>query len=203
MHSQIMVDSQLNPDAWDRFLQGYWDKQLPLMIRFGFPLDFNREAQLVNHSDNHSSAKAYPNDIKAYLLEEIAHKAILGPYTQPPLSGLHRSPFMSRAKPDSPHRQVIIDLSFPHGTYVNAGISNDIYLDTPFILKLPTMDNITQQIKTLGRGCQLYKVNTSRAFHHVKLDPRAMTCYVCVTPTGTSTPAFTSGIDMGALCFNA
>ena len=63
MRSQIMLDSQLNPDAWDKYLQGYWDKQLPLWLRFGFPLDFNREAQLVSHSDNHSSVKAYPNDI--------------------------------------------------------------------------------------------------------------------------------------------
>ena len=79
---------------------------------------------------------------------------------------------MSREKPDSPHRRVIIDLSFPHGTSVNAGISKDIYLDTPFTLKLPTIDNITRQIKTLGRCCQLYKVDISRAFRHVKLDPR-------------------------------
>ena len=167
-----MLDSQLNPDAWDKYLQGYWDKQLPLLIRFGFPLDFNRQAHLVSHSDNHSSAKAYLKDIDAYLQEEIAHKAILGPYDQPPLAGLHRSPFMSREKPDSPHRRFIIDLSFPHGTYVNAGISKDIYLDIRFILKLPTIDNITNQIRTLGRGCQLYKVDTSRAFRHEKLDPR-------------------------------
>ena len=172
MQDQIMLDSQLKPDAWDKYLQGYWDKQLPLLVRFGFPLDFNREAQLVNHSDNHSSAKAYPNDINAYLQEEIAHKAILGPYTQPPLPGLHRSPFMSREKPDSPHRRVIIDLSFQHFTSVNAGISKDIYLDTPFILKLPTIYNITHQIRTLGKGCHLYKVDISRAFRHVKLDPR-------------------------------
>ena len=57
---------------------------------------------------------------------------------------------MTREKPDSPHRRVIIDLSFPHGTSVDSGISKDIYLDTPFILKLPTVVNITHQIKTLG-----------------------------------------------------
>ena len=77
--------TQLNPDVWDKYLQGYWDKQLPLLICFDFPLDFNRKAQLVSHSDNNSSAKAYPNDINAYLQEEKAHKAILGPYTQPHL----------------------------------------------------------------------------------------------------------------------
>ena len=109
MQDQIMSGSQLKPDAWEKNLQGYWDKQLPLLVRFGFPLDLNRETQLVSHSDNHSSAKAYPNDIDAYLQEEISHNAILGPYTQPPISGLHRSPFMSRDKPDSPHRRVIIN----------------------------------------------------------------------------------------------
>ena len=98
------------------------------------------------------------------LQEEITHKAILGPYTQPLLAGLHRSPFMTRDKPECPHRRVIIDLSFPHGNSVSAGIARDIYLDTPFILKLPTIDNITNQIKSLGRGCKLYKVKSVGPF---------------------------------------
>ena len=79
---------------------------------------------------------------------------------------------MTRDKPDSPHRRVIIDLSFPHGNSVNAGIAKDIYFNTPFILELPTIHNITNQIKSLGRGVKLYKVDISRAFHYVKLDPR-------------------------------
>ena len=33
------------------------------------------------------------------------------------------------------------------------------------------MDTITDQIKVLGKGCKLYKVDISRAFRHVKLDP--------------------------------
>ena len=172
LQSQFTVDSQLKPEVWDKLLQGYWDRQLPLLIRFGFSLDFDQRTSLVSHLDNHSSAKAYPDNINAYLQEEITHKAILGPYTQPRLAGLHRSPFMTRDKLDSPHRRVIIDLSFPHGNSVNSGIARDTYLDTPFILKLPTIDNITNEIKSLGRGCKLYKAYISRAFRHVKLDPR-------------------------------
>ena len=42
-------------------------------------------------------------------------------------------------------------------------------MGTSFILKLPTLDTITDQIKALGRGCKLYKVDISRAFRHVKL----------------------------------
>ena len=106
------LDSQLNSDAWDKYLQDYWDKQLPLLVCFGFPLDFNREAQLVSHSDNHSSAKAYPNDIDAYLQEEIAHKANLHLYIQPPLPGVHRYPFMRREKPDSPIEGSLLTSAF-------------------------------------------------------------------------------------------
>ena len=106
---------------------------------------------------------------------------------------------MSREKPDSPHRRVIIDLSFPHGTSVNAGIAKDIYLHTPFILKMPTINNITHQIKTLGRGCQLYKVDISRAFRHVKLDPKDYDHL----GLRMLTPACPLGTVMGVLCFNA
>ena len=52
---------------------------------------------------------------------------------------------MTREKPNAPHCRVIIDLSFPYGKSVNAGIQKDIYLDTPFLLKLSTIDTITAQ----------------------------------------------------------
>ena len=71
-----------------------------------------------------------------------------------------------------PHSRVIIDLSFPQGLSVNADISKDRYLGTPFLLKLSTIDTITNQVKTLGKGCMLYKVDISRAFRYVKIDPR-------------------------------
>ena len=171
MSKQIDIPSQLNPDIWDHQLEDYWDNQLPLLIRFGFPLDYDRKGILVSHQDNHSSAKSYPKDIQAYLEEEIAHNAVIGNFDQPPIENLHISAMMTREKANSSHRRVIIDLSFPHGTSVNSGVTKDKYLGTPFILKLPTIDTVTDQIKALGRGCMMYKVDISRAFRHIKLDP--------------------------------
>ena len=169
--AQIIVKSQLNPDIWDSLLHGYWDSHLSFLIRFGFPLDFDRNSILESHSDNHTSAKNYPQDVQAYLMEEIQYNAILGPLTPPPpLSYLHTSPFMTREKSNSTNRRVIIDLSFPQGRSVNAGSAKDIYLGTPFALKLPTIDHITKRIRTLGRGCKIYKIDIKRAFRHVKLD---------------------------------
>ena len=161
MGEQKTLNSQLNPDAWDAYLHDYWDKQLPFLVRFGFLLDYNRDGVLKNQEENHTAAKLFPEDIKAYLDEEISHGAILGPLPSGPVHNLHVFPMMTRDKANAPHRRVIIDLSFPQGRSVNSGVLKDIYLKTPFILKLPTIDNITQQVKALGRGCKLYKVNIS------------------------------------------
>ena len=89
-----------------------------------------------------------------------------------PLAGLHRFPCMSSDGGHGPYRRVIIELSFTHGNSIKAAIARDIYLNIPFILRLPTMDNIINQIKSLDRGCKLYKIDISSAFCHVKLDPR-------------------------------
>ena len=65
-----------------------------------------------------------------------------------------------------------MDLSFPHGRAVNTNISKDSYLGTDFILTLPSIDHITNKTKQLGKGSLIYKVDISRAFRHIKIDPR-------------------------------
>ena len=85
---------------------------------------------------------------------------------------LHISPFMTRDKPGSKNRRVIIDLSYPPNHSVNACVQKDQYLGTDFVLTLPTIDNITDEIKKLGRQSLIYKVDISRAFRHVKIDPK-------------------------------
>ena len=98
-------------------------------------------------------------------------KAIVGPFPEHPCDNGHISPFMTRDKPGSKHRRVIIDLSWPLGSSVNAGIDKASYMGTDFVLVLPTVDNITNQLKVLGRGAHLYKIDISRAFRHIKVDP--------------------------------
>ena len=80
MNKQINISCQLNPDVCDQQLVDYWDKQLHLLIRFGFPIDFDQKGILISHNENHTSAKLFPGDVHVYLEEEIRHKAILGPF---------------------------------------------------------------------------------------------------------------------------
>ena len=166
------IKGQLNPDKWQMRLFGYWNDQLCSLIRYGFPLDFNANSPLSHEIKNHSLAVQHTKDVKAYINEEKQFKAIHGPYLEPPLDNMHFSPFLTREKPGAEHRRVIVDLSFPHGSSVNTGVDPESYLGTPFILTLPTIDTITQKVKENGKGSLLYKTDLSRAFRHVKLDPK-------------------------------
>ena len=158
--------------AWEEALGDYWDKQLIELIKFCFPLDFNRACDLGQYTGHHSSAVDCPNDIEAYIEEELQYGALLGPFKDNPIPQGHCSPFMTRSKPNSDRRRVIVDLSWPQGASVNAGIDKFSYLNSAFALTFPTVDDITSELKRLGRGALLYKVDVGRAFRHVKVDPR-------------------------------
>ena len=168
---RIPIQTQLNVDEWSRQLCGYWDTQLIDLITYGFPLDFNRKSPLKWEDRNHKSALTHPIDVDAYLHEEIKHGAIMGPYSVHPIDESHFSPFMTREKANASHRRVIIDLSWPKDASVNLGVDKNSYLATDFLLNLPTVDHITSELKNIGRGAHLFKVDVSRAFRHVKLDP--------------------------------
>ena len=158
---ELKVDTQLHLDEWQKELQGYWDTQLMDLLRFGFPLDFNRVSPLQWEGQNHISAIEHSRDIEAYLAEEKSFNAIVGPFKDHPCPDGHISPFMSREKPDSSNRHVIIDLSWPLGQSVNSGIDKTTYLGTDFNLVLPTVDHITDRLKVLGRGAHIYKIDIS------------------------------------------
>ena len=64
-----------------------------------------------------------------------------------------------------------MDLSWPPGQSVNAGVKKDVYLDTVYSLHYPSIDNITEALVKLGPAAQLYKIDISRAFRHVRVDP--------------------------------
>ena len=124
----------------------------------------------LNHeTGNHKSAIEFPNDIDAYIEEELKYDALLGPFESHPIASGHCSPFMSKAKPNSDRRRVIIDLSWPLGASVNTGIDKMSYLGSVFSLTFPTVDDITAELTRLGRGALLFKVDASRAFRHVKV----------------------------------
>ena len=155
-------------DRWRYYFRDYFDQQIPDLIKFGFPLDFDREGTLGETLDNHASANEYPDQVAKYIQEEISHNAMLGPFDILPFN-LHISPFMTREKAGSNTTRTIIDLSWPKGLSVNDGVSSSV--DTHFELKYPSIDLMVNPLNALGPAAKIFKIDISRAFRHVRIDP--------------------------------
>ena len=95
----------------------------------------------------------------------------MGPFDIPPFK-LHTSPFLTRDKSSSDKRRVIVDLSWPLENSVNDAVRSDSYLDTTFLLTLPTIDHVIKGVKKFGKNSCLAKIDISRAFKHIPIDPK-------------------------------
>ena len=167
---RIPVRSNLKCHIWSQYLTKYWDSQLTDLLKFGFPLDFDRTCSLHSTEENHKSALLNASHVGKYIAEELHHQAILRPFDKKPIH-LHTSPLMVRDKQDSDSKRTIMDLSWPEGHSVNFGVAKDVYLGTEFILKYPSIDSITSSLKKLGPAAMIYKIDISRAFRQIKVDP--------------------------------
>ena len=85
LNCRIPVKTQLNPDKWRSYLAQYWDQQLPDLIQYGFPLDFNRNSNLVSTYVNHMSAIEHEQHIDQYIEEELKYGALYGPFEDTPI----------------------------------------------------------------------------------------------------------------------
>ena len=127
MGVRIPVNSQFNIPAWESYLNEYWDKQIVDLLQYGFPLDFDRTRCLSSTYNNHTSAVTFPDHVNNYINTETKYGAILGPFDEYPFP-CHVSPFLTREKPNSNNRRVILDLSFTVGQSVNDEVAKDKYL---------------------------------------------------------------------------
>ena len=170
MKCRIPVQSGLNIKAWRAHLSNYWDQQLCDLLEFGFPLDFDRNCTLNSTEVNHTSAIQNSQHISQFIQEEIDHNAMLGPFDSKPIR-MHVSPLLVRDKQNCNSKRTIMDLSWPQGASVNDGVKKDVYLGTEYDLRYPSVDTITNSLKNLGTSAQMYKIDISRAFRHIKVDP--------------------------------
>ena len=107
--------------------------------------------------DNHASANKFPEAVDAYITTELKHRALVGPLQSNPFTQMHTSPMMTRPKPDST-RRLIVDLSWPLGDSVNSRIADNHFDGNTCSLKYPTIDQIVQQILTIGDQPLLFTV---------------------------------------------
>ena len=169
--AKIPIPSGLKIDAWTEYLSDYHDKEIVQFLNYGWPSGFMHYAPLMSTLQNHQSGIQFPSHVESYINTEIGKKALLGPFVEPPVVPIHISPVMTRPKKDSDVRRIVVDLSWPRGYSVNDGIHKNEYLGSPINLKLPTVDYMADRVRALGEGCFMYKLDLSRGYRQLRLDP--------------------------------
>ena len=167
---RINVPTELNIENWRALCSNYHDQKLLDYLEYGFPLCMNRDQfQLNTECTNHPSAVNFSSDVDAYFRKETKHKAIVGPCENIPFP-IHYSPLLSRPK-EGDTRRIIVNMSFPYGSSVNDNISNNEYDGVDFQLRYPTVDDIVKSVQDLGNEVLLSKIDVSRAFRNLRVDP--------------------------------
>ena len=163
------LPSGFNFDYLYQHIQDYHDKALVDYLRFGFPLGLNPSLPICNNApDNHQSAKAWSGQVQQFIDDELAHGALLGPFEEIPHPNFTWAPLMTRPKGQG--RRVILDLSFGDHS-VNKATIRDKYDTSEFSLNLPGLDNLVSALRDLGHSARLFKVDISRAFRNIPIDP--------------------------------
>ena len=166
---RIRLPSAFNWDYLEQEMLSYHDKRLLDYLQFGFPLGLMRGVKITSNAiNNHQSAIDFPVEVEEYISTERKHGALLGPFDNPPHPEFTWSPLMTRPKGSG--RRVILDLSY--GDYsVNHATNKELYDDSPFQLTLPSLDHLLPALQQFGQDARLFKVDISRAFRNVPVDP--------------------------------
>ena len=169
-----LKNSSLKLAVWRSRLQNYSDKVVCEYLEYGFPLDFDRARKVSDKErKNHKGARNYPEFINRYLEKETAAHRIVGPFKENPLKvPLVVSPMNTVPKSSNDERRVIVDLSWPHGSSVNDGISKNIYLGELVNLHYASVEQVCQMVIRVGKGAHIYKRDLRHAYRQIPVDPR-------------------------------
>ena len=169
---RLTIPSGLNLDRWDELLTDYHDAQLCEYLRYGWPVGYTAPHPPSTVTTNHTSATAHPDAVRAFIEKELRLGGIIGPFKEPPFTPwMHIAPLMTRPKKATDERRVILDLSYPLGEGVNAGITKNCLEGRYQAYTLPSIDDLVQHVRIMGSGAWLWKADLSRAYMQLRLDP--------------------------------
>ena len=171
--ARIPVNTKWNLERFQELLENYEDKDVVEWLWYGWPsgrLPSMADPAITNM--NHKGATDYPAALQEYIAKEHSHGAVMGPFDRIPFqTKVGISPLSTRPKRGSEERRIILDLSFPPGQSVNDGMIKDNYLGFEASLRFPKVDDFAFRIFSLGKDCMMFKVDLSRYFRQLPLDP--------------------------------
>jgi len=165
--------SPIHLENWEDFLNAHPDQQYAAYIRSGlasgFRIGFNRSAAtLKSYPTNHPSAMANARVVSDHIAAELQAGRLVGPLAPILCPLVKTSPLGLVPKSHQVDKwRVIVDLSFPRGASVNAGIDEDLASIT-----YAKVDDAVQQILKLGKGAQLAKLDLKNAYRFVPIHPQ-------------------------------
>ena len=169
-----VITTNLKVTAWDTLATGHSDDHWILdAVRHGFPIQYSGPPRLDPPLlYNHASATAHARTINDYIKKETAHGALHGPFRKPPFTPwMTCSPMMTREKPDTTERRVIVDLSYPDGG-INAHIAPHTFNGRPAVHNLPTVELAITAINRLSPGeISMAVIDLSRAYRQLPVPP--------------------------------
>ena len=135
-------------------------------IRNGFRIGFDYQRPLKSSRRNMPSVSSQPQAIREYLAVECAAGRILGPLQADSVPGLQVNRFGLIPKKTPGEWRLIVDLSSPEGSSVNDG-----EYDHLCSLKYISVEDALAEIRKLGRGTLLAKVDIQKAYRMVPVHP--------------------------------
>ncbi len=166
----MRVSLSLNKEAWACYLADYPDHMyadsLLHMIDYGTAIGF-AGSQSEQACRNLSTALEYPKTITADLAALCLQQRMHGPFSSPPLPQFCTSPLGVVSCPCNPAKlQVINHLSWPDSSSINDGIP-----DTEASIVYEAFDSAVSEIRRLGQGCLLAKLDLKDVFRHIPIHP--------------------------------
>ena len=171
--ARIPIKTKWDLGKMETLLEGYHDREVVEWMKYGWPT--GRLPTLPSPAltfKNHKGAVEHPQALQKYIDKEMTKGAVLGPFKHIPFtSKVGIAPISTRPKKNTTERRVIIDLSFPPGESVNDGMIKDNYMGEVVKLTFPRVDDLALRIYQLGPGAMMFKIDLSRYFRQLPLDP--------------------------------
>lgn len=168
------VNSRFDCKYLEEQLEGYHDKEVVQLIKYGFPIGYVGpldEAQDIV-VDNHKGARENEKEVDRYLAKEVGKGSLAGPFPHNPFSKpLKLMPLNTTDKKNSTEKRVISDGSYPPGRSVNDGIPKGEYLGEEITLKFSKVDDVCNMIWEEGQGCLLWKRDMKSWFRQFRVCP--------------------------------
>ncbi|XP_065884002.1 uncharacterized protein [Dysidea avara] len=167
-----VVTSPLDVSRWKEALSDHPNKPLTDFflsgVTQGFRIGFKQQLHPMKSAKrNLCCALQHPNTVEKYLAEEIALGRVAGPFQQSLVPHTHLSRFGVIPKNHQPNKwRLIVDLSHPVDGSVNGGIPKGLCS-----LKYITIDSAIDQIKQIGYGTLMAKIDVKSAFRLLPVHP--------------------------------